>query len=620
MPAFPANRHSKLFWSGVALAALALPAAAHEPTQMTPAQRARLEAIVAKHQAQAESHEQAVAQRAAELGIPLRVELENGGVQLLVGFTYTGRPIYETTTNLNAARTTSTDDVWAGGSAGLALDGTGILMGIWDGGSVRTTHQEFGGRAVNNEAVANSQHSTHVAGTMIASGVNVNARGMASNANLTGWDFNNDEPEIAAAQLLPNPPIVSNHSYGFVTGWRQGSFGLCPGDPQWHWFGDISVSTAEDLVFGLYEDTSAEWDDIIFNSPNYLPAKAAGNDRGEGPAAGTAHCHFDGTLGGGAGGFVNSSDVHPVDGGGAGGFDTIGGGASMGKNVLTVGAVNDIPGGYTAPADVVMSSFSGWGPTDDGRIKPDIVGNGVGLTSTNSSADTTYVSISGTSMATPNVTGSLGALRHHAANLGVTLNGAGVKAVALHGADEAGANPGPDYTFGWGLLNSVRSAAVITRQAATGEQIYYGTIADGGSYTVDLWAQSPAAPIRATLVWVDPAGAAQGFTVLDPPTPNLVNDLDMVLVGPATHNPWVLNPASPATAASTGDNDRDNVEQIDVAAPTAGAHYALTITEEGTITDGPQAFVLVVSGNVDAGLFDDGFETGDSSAWDNTVP
>jgi hypothetical protein len=64
--------------------------------------------------------------------------------------------------------------------------------------------------------------------------------------------------------------------------------------------------------------------------------------------------------------------------GGASGYDCI---SQQGcaKNILTVGAVNDIVGGYSSPGDVVMSSFSSWGPTDDGRIKPDICANGVGL-------------------------------------------------------------------------------------------------------------------------------------------------------------------------------------------------------------------------------------------------
>ena len=41
---------------------------------------------------------------------------------------------------------------------------------------------------------------------------------------------------------------------------------------------------------------------------------------------------------------------------------------------------------YNRKEDVIMSSFSSWGPTDDGRIKPDVVGDGVNILSTSSSA------------------------------------------------------------------------------------------------------------------------------------------------------------------------------------------------------------------------------------------
>jgi len=58
------------------------------------------------------------------------------------------------------------------------------------------------------------------------------------------------------------------------------------------------------------------------------------------------------------------------------------------KNILTVGAVEGIPGGYNRKEDVIMSSFSSWGPTDDGRIKPDLVADGVGVYSTNASTNT----------------------------------------------------------------------------------------------------------------------------------------------------------------------------------------------------------------------------------------
>lgn len=582
--------------------------------------RASLEKFVAERQAVQDAERQATVDRAAELGLPLRYEGTDGTIIELYRFTAEGRPLYRITDNLNAARTVSTDDVWAGGSAGLSLTGAGQQLGIWDGGSVRIAHQEFGGGATLFETVALSDHSTHVAGTMIGSGVDANARGMAGAAAIRSWDFNNDETEMAAAQLAGAPPRISNHSYGFISGWRQGSFGCSNGnDPQWYWFGDVTVSTQEDLVFGLYEDSAEAWDQIAFDSPDYLIFKSAGNDRGEGPATTPAHCHWNGTLAGGAGDFEPGTDPHPQDGAVATGFDTIGGGAGSAKNILTIGAVNDIVAGYTIPSSVVMSTFSGWGPVDDGRIKPDVVANGVSLRSSTTASNTAYGTLSGTSMSTPNASGSVALIRHHAANLGQTWRSATYKAVVIHTADEAGLNPGPDYTFGWGLLSTPKAAAVLTLQGTENYHVIEGSLANGNSVTYE-YENVTGQPLRATLVWTDPPGTPAGFTTLDPPALRLVNDLDLSASGPGgPHLPWVLNPANPSAAATTGDNDRDNVEQILIASPANGT-YTFTVSHEGAITDGPQNYSLIVTGNRATEIFSNGFEEGNTSAWTLTLP
>jgi hypothetical protein len=86
----------------------------------------------------------------------------------------------------------------------------------------------------------------------------------------------------------------------------------------------------------------------------------------------------------------------PATDGGANGFDCLPQ-SQVAKNTLIVGAVNDVTIDPYGNADVSAASFSSSGPTDDGRVKPDVVANGVALTSSVASGDTAYASFSGTS-------------------------------------------------------------------------------------------------------------------------------------------------------------------------------------------------------------------------------
>lgn len=530
----------------------------------------------------AKEHADAVQWAAGQGLTGLRFDRPNGGVAELV-FLRDGRPYYYATDNVSAADSVSTDELLPGGSSGLALTGTGVQLHIWDGGAVRSTHQELTGRVTVLNPGGLSDHATHVSGTMIASGVNASAKGMSPSATLRSFDFGNDTSEMSTEAATGSR--VSNHSYGFISGWYFGNLGLGTG---WYWAGNVNVSAVEDAGFGLYESSAQTWDSIAYAAPYYLMAKSAGNDRGD-SSAGT-HFHRTNT------GYVSAADAHPADGG-ASGYDTVSYNGTA-KNILTVGAVFDVIGGYAGPGSVVMSSFSGWGPTDDGRIKPDLVGNGIDLFSSISSGNAAYDgTYSGTSMSTPNVSGSLGLLvqYYRSTHGGSDMRSASLKGVALHTADECGANPGPDYSFGWGLLNSKNAAAVITRDTTNPEAIQELVIGQGQTLE-QTYTYSDVGPFKATICWTDPPGTAQPY-VLDPATPNLVNDLDLRIIGPGptTYFPWILNPAAPSAAATTGDNTRDNVEIALIGAPAAG-NYTVRITHKGTLASGVQDFSLILSG------------------------
>jgi len=517
--------------------------------------------------------------------MPIRVEREDGTTFELQRF-INDFPIYYTTSNINAAKTISTNKVWPTSGLGFSLSGSGITLGEWDAGAARASHQEFGGRVLSTQG-SNHYHSTHVAGTMIAAGVSPNAIGMSYQGYLKSFDWNNDVGEMAtqAASGLR----VSNHSYGNITGWYWNLFG----DYRWAWFGDITVSAVEDYKFGFYDEECQAWDQVAQNAPYYLIVKAAGNDRGEGPSSRVSHWVY-----------VNGQWILQDSGrnkdGNNDGYDCIGSPA-IAKNILTVGAVDDLPNGYINPLSVVMSSFSGWGPADDGRIKPDIVANGINLYSTLETSDNAYGTMSGTSMATPNVSGSVGLLLQLQQQLhgSTPLRSSTIKGLIIHTADEAGLYPGPDYKFGWGLMNTFKAASLMKLDSIDGPDSHIRELqlTEGDTIKFDIRCNG-IDTLKATICWTDPA-AIPPSPALDPPTKMLVNDVDLRIFKKSNqqqYQPWILNPASPASAATTGDNITDNVEQI-LITQTERTLYTVRITHKGSLNPSPQYVSLIISGN-----------------------
>ena len=599
-----------VFLATLASAALALPdpASAQSPVAAETRQ-ASLQALAAtlrRRDADDRRQAQAFARRA---GIPLRRELPNGGVLELQRIVPGIGPVFYVTHNIIAAQTVSTDEVWPGGSAGLALDGSGLTMAEWDGGAVYADHVDLFGRVTQVDGATElNGHSTHIAGTLIGSGLlGIDTRGMAFAANLDAYDWNSDSAEMATAAAAGR--LISNHSYGVAAGWLP--IGDLPPD-NWWWIGGPDPTDLEDPNFGYYDTESALWDEIARDAPYFLIVKAAGNDRFDlGPEPGEEYTIVDQD-----GNPVTTSTLErPADCAPAG-YDCLPTHAGA-KNILTIGAVDGLPGGYLplgGPQQVAMTLFSGWGPTDDGRIKPDLVGDGVFLFSAWSPPEF-YGFAAGTSQATPNVSGSLLLLQQHYEDLhgdGNYLRAATLKALAIHAADEAGPAPGPDYAFGWGVLNT-QSAAAVIGNADGSHQIIEDSLADGGVHNHAVSVTRPDSVVTATLVWADPPGTPPAPS-LDPADPMLVNDLDLRLVrGAQTHLPWVLDPADPAAPATRGDNVRDNVEQVRFAADTCD--YAVEVRHKGNLLDAEaQAYSLVISVAAPpvAGTFliDEDFESG----------
>lgn len=520
-----------------------------------------------------------------------------GYTAVLVGVDDAGLPLYlATENNIASAATINTNRLWPGGITGLNLSGSSNSvkdkLAVWDGGKVQDNHVELVGRVVQRDGSPSiSDHSTHVAGTLMASGVNPLAKGMSFGLQrLIAYDFDNHLSEI----LNESPNLLlSNHSYGIIAGWNFNS-GTNP--PRWEFRGRAGDN--EDYKFGYYSSDAQVLDSIAYNAPFYLIVKSSGNNRDvNGPAEGQPYWRYD------ASGTMVNAGNRPAGISSNNSYDIIST-YGVAKNILTVGAISAISGGYNQPADAAMSSFSSWGPTDDGRIKPDVVADGVDVLSSlgSNTSNNSYAAFSGTSMATPAVSGSLLLLQEyynqlHSPNF---MRAATLKGLAIHTANEAGTAQGPDYKFGWGVVNMQKAAEVITSDNTPQRvhQIRESVLNNGGTFSLPVIA-SGNGTLSATLSWTDPKASVVEpiATALNNPAKKLVNDLDIVIKkGATTYRPWILNPSNRDAAATRGDNTLDNVEKIELPDVVPGDTYTIEITHKNTLERGSQAYSLIISG------------------------
>ncbi len=243
----------------------------------------------------------------------------------------------------------------------------------------------------------------------------------------------------------------------------------------WRWYGVDPAVT--DWKFGAYDSDAQAFDNVAFNAPFYLIVKSAGNDRNDaGPAAGTTYLL----------GFGSTTSTAAQSGRRRDGVRLYSYRRHCEKHPHgRCGESRTRRQRLHRANSVTMSAFSGWGPTDDGRIKPDVVADGVGLYSSSNTADNAYATKSGTSMAAPSTSGSVGLLLEHWQNvLGGVPRSATMKALLINEADEVGANNGPDYSFGWGQINVADAAQLISIHNYTGcDHIVEGSVAAGNTFS-----------------------------------------------------------------------------------------------------------------------------------------
>lgn len=255
-----------------------------------------------------------------------------------------------------------------------------------------------------------------------------------------------------------------------------------------------------------------------------------------------------------------------------GGFGNVLGEYMSAKNVITVGQT------YT---DGVIYPTSSKGPVQDGRIKPELTAPGTSIVST--VPVNSYQGGTGTSMAAPAVVGGLALLyqRYRQLNNQSNPKNALMKALLCNGAADHGPG-GPDFSYGFGNMNLLRSVTMLDKR-----HYFTGTLAHKASEVHQINIPANTAELKVMLYWNDPAPSilAGGKT--------LVNNLNLTLTpnGSSAKLPQFPMSSNPETAAVTGIDSVNNVEQIVIEKPAAG-NYSLKVLAE-KIPDGTQEYYLV---------------------------
>lgn len=489
-----------------------------------------------------------------------------------------GKPVYVSTDNQKEAAATRTAKLHNGGGLGLNLEGQNMRIGIWDGGKVMLNHVEFMNdqtpattRATNTDAPgpATDSHATHVAGTMVGKGVNAQAKGMAPKASLVSYNWISDAAEVVS-EITNNGLLLSNHSYGVPVVTNTGTLNV----PGW--------------MPGCYNSDARDWDLIAVDAPYYLMVASAGNN-----------------------GFGTTAFTQGL----ANGFDKLTGEKNSKNNLVIANGSASLNSDGSVSASINIGSSQG--PSDDGRVKPDIMAVGTDVFSAYNSNTSSYETLSGTSMAAPNTSGTLLLLQQYYSQLmsGAFMRSSTLKGLVCHTSLDIGV-PGPDAKAGWGFLDAEKSALLMQNSLAEQPTSILSEIVlnQGETYTVQVTANT-AQKLQATICWIDPAGIARD-TQLNSTTPALVNDLDLrIKKGTEVNLPWRLQLSSIANPSVKGDNIVDNVERVDV--NNATGTYTIEITHKGTLQGGSQAVSLIVSGFNTTTLSNPNFELSKLSIYPN---
>ena len=395
----------------------------------------------------------------------------------------------------------------------VGLNGSGHSVTVADSG-IDQDHGDFSGRIQHVESVIwgdsstedqHSGHGTHVACTVLGNGSRGGYAGVAPQATLRFQAMEDDsDGEFGGVSMdtLVRKAYEGN-SYIHSNSWGTSGY-----------YGEYTTSSED-------ADSRTSQYDQFWSYNGMLVLVSAGNDGSD------------------------SDTITPP---------------ATAKNVVAVGNHHNRGGG--APNNLADSSSRG--PTDDGRIKPDVTAPGSWVRSCRSQdasdiggsswTSQWYLEYSGTSMAAPNAAGASILIREYLMEVAgrPSPQGALIKGMLILGAEDTGSRDIPNMDEGWGRVNLANSLIPGTDTGVWVDD--RNTVRSGQTREYEFNLSRSNTPFKAVLAWSDYPGSTWSSTQLQ-------NDLNMVVTAP---DGTVYKGNDFSNGRSTTGGDADDINNVEV--------------------------------------------------------